>query len=197
MASATIGYARTSTAEQVAGLDAQVRDLKTAGAERVFTEQVSGSTMARAQLEEAITWAREGDTLIVCKPDRLARSTVDLLAIVARLEAKGIGLVILSMGGSPLDTRSPTGKLMLTMLAAVAEFEKALMLERQREGIAKARDEGRYKGRVPTARNQSAEVLRLLAGGETPTTVAKLLGISRMSVYRIMQPSKATKRVAA
>ena len=196
MASATIGYARTSTAEQVAGLDAQVRDLKVAGAERVFTEQVSGSTMARAQLEEAITWARDGDTLIVCKPDRLARSTVDLLAIVARLEAKGIGLVILSMGGSPLDTRSPTGKLMLTMLAAVAEFEKALMLERQREGIAKARGEGRYKGRAPTARNQSAEVLRLRADGMTPTQVAKLLGMSRMSVYRIIQSGDGRERVA-
>ena len=143
---AIIGYARTSTAEQIAGLDAQARDLTAAGCEKMFHEQVSGSTAKRAQLQAALNRSREGDTLVACKPDRLARSTADFLSTVARLETKDLGLIILSMGGQCLDTRSPTGKLMMTMLAAVAEFERAPMLERQREGIAKARNEGRYKG---------------------------------------------------
>src|SRR5271155_4802311 len=107
-----VGYARTSTAEQHAGLDAQVRDLKAAGAEQTFAEQVS-SVAERPKLKEAMRFVRTGDVLMVTKPDRLARSTADLLAIVKELEGRGVGLLILSMGGQQLDTRSPTGKLML------------------------------------------------------------------------------------
>lgn len=116
---------------------------------------------------------------------------------MAQLKIKGGSLIILSMGGQRLDTRSPTGKLMMTMLAAVAELERGLMLERQREGVSKAKVEGRYRGRVPTARNQSAEALRLRASGKNPTQVAKLLGMSRMSVYRIAQSAEATELVIA
>ncbi len=180
-----VGYARTSTFEQQAGLAAQERDLRAAGAERLFCEQVS-SVAARPQLDMALDFVREGDTLMVGKPDRLARSTADLLAIVHRLEARGVGLVVLSMGGQKLDTRSPTGKLMLTVLAAVATFERDLMLERQREGIAKAKADGRYKGRAPTARAQADEVRLLKADGVRPTDIALRLGMSRMSVYRCL-----------
>jgi DNA invertase Pin-like site-specific DNA recombinase len=180
-----IGYARTSTVEQEAGLEAQQRDLGAAGCGKVFAERVS-SVAKRAQLEAALDYVREGDTLTVTKPDRLARSVADLLAIVARLEAKGVALRVLSMGGSEVDTRTPTGKLMLTMLGAVAEFERALMLERQREGIAKAKDEGKYKGRVPTAQRQADDVRRLKAEGVKPVEIAKRLGIGRASVYRIL-----------
>lgn len=185
-----IGYARTSTADQDAGLEAQQRDLLAAGCEKIFAEQVS-SVAQRAQLEQALEFVREGDTFLATKPDRLARSTADLLAVVARLEAKGVGLVILSMGGQRLDTRSPTGKLMLTMLAAIAEFERGLMLERQREGIAKAKAEGKYQGRAPTARRQAAEVLKLKETGLKPTEIAKQLGIGRASVYRILGDQQA------
>ena len=184
-----IGYARTSTTEQQAGLDAQLRDLAAAGVDRTFSEKVS-SVAHRDQLGAAMDFAREGDTLIVTKPDRLARSTADLLGIVGRLEAKGVGLVVLSMGGQRVDTRTATGKLMLTMLAAVAAFERDLMLERQREGIAKAKGEGRYLGRAPTARRQSDDVLAMLADGVRPTEVAKRMGIGRASVYRIMADAK-------
>src|ERR1700686_648397 len=111
------------------------------------------------------------------KPDRVARSPADLLGIVARLEGKGVGLVILSMGGQQIDTRSPTGKLMLTMLAAVATFERDLMLERQREGIAKAKAEGAYKGRQPTARAKAGDVLRLAAEGVKREDIAAQVGI--------------------
>jgi len=88
---------------------------------------------------------REGDTLVVCKPDRLARSTADLLNIVSRLKAKAVALIVLSMGGQKVDTRTATGKLMLTMLGAIAAFERDLMLERQRERIAKAKGEGKFR----------------------------------------------------
>ena len=180
-----IGYARISTIEQEAGLEAQQRDLAATGCERTFAEQVS-SVAKRTQLEEAITFSRAGDTLVVTKPDRLARSVADLLGLIARLQAKGVGLRVLSMGGSEVDTTTPTGRLMLTMLGAVAEFERALMLERQREGIAKAKGEGKYKGRVPTARQKAKEVHRLKAEGVRPTEIATRLGIGRASVYRVL-----------
>ncbi len=184
---AVCGYGRTSTTDQVAGLDGQERDLSAAGCTRLFLEQVSATTAKRPQLEAALDWARDGDVFMVTKPDRLARSTADLLNIVARLEAKGVGLVVLSMGGQQVDTRTATGKLMLTMLAAVAAFERDLMLERQREGIAKAKGEGKYKGRAPTAMRQAGELARLRAAGVTPTEIAKRLGLSRMSVYRVLR----------
>ena len=180
-----VGYARTSTVEQEAGLEAQRRDLAAAGCEKVFSEKVS-SVAARPQLEAALEFVREGDTLVVTKPDRLARSVADLLAIVGRLESKGVALRVLSMGGAVVDTSTPTGRLTLTMLGAVAEFERNLMLERQREGVAKAKADGRYKGRAPTARRQADDVRRLKADGMKPTAIAAHLGIGRASVYRIL-----------
>lgn len=180
-----VGYARVSSVAQEAGLAGQERDLRAAGCERIFAEQAS-SVAARPELADALDYVRRDDVLLVTKPDRLARSTADLLDIVARLQAKHVGLVVLSMGGQHVDTRTATGKLMLTMLAAVAAFERDLMLERQREGIAKAKGEGKYKGRAPTARNQSVTVLGLKAQGVTPTEIARRLDISRMSVYRIL-----------
>lgn len=189
-----VGYARTSTAEQEAGLDAQVRDLKAAGCEELFTEQIS-SLAKREQLEAALKFVRKGDTLIATKPDRLARSVADLLNILGRLEAKSVGLVILSMGGQEIDTRTATGKLMLTMLGAIAAFERDLMLERQREGIAKAKAEGKYKGGHPTARRKSADVLRLASEGMTREGIAKTLGIGSASVYRILADARQASQI--
>ena len=177
-----VGYARTSTTDQKAGLDAQVRDLRAAGAEKVFSEQVS-SAGQRRKLTECLAFLREGDMLTVTKPDRLARSTAELLSIEAGLSKRGIGLVILSMGGEKLDTRKPTSKLILTILAGVATWEREIMLERQREGIAKAKAEGRYKGRPPSI--DAAEIKRLSAE-LSPTVIAKRLGIARSSVYRLL-----------
>ncbi|UPG71627.1 recombinase family protein [Roseomonas gilardii subsp. gilardii] len=181
-----VGYARTSTVDQEAGLEAQQRDLRAAGCERLFSERVS-SVAKRAALEEALRFVREGDVLVVTKPDRLARSTADLLALVGRLEARKVALRVLSMGGQEIDTRSPTGRLMLTMLGAVAEFERALMLERQREGIAKARADGKYRGRTPTAQRKAAEVVSLRAEGLTAPAIAAKLGIGRASVFAILK----------
>ncbi|KQT50188.1 DNA invertase [Aureimonas sp. Leaf454] len=177
-----IGYARTSTLEQEAGLKAQVRDLTAIGCEQVFQEQVS-SVAVRDQLEAALAFARKGDTLVVTKLDRLARSVIHMGEIVSRLEAKGVALRIEAMG---VDTGTPTGKLMLNVLASVAQFEREMMLERQREGIAKAKGEGRYKGRKPTAQAKAEEVRALAAQGMSMGQIATRLGIGKGSVHRIL-----------
>jgi DNA invertase Pin-like site-specific DNA recombinase len=185
-----IGYARTSTLEQVAGIEAQLRDLTAAGAERIFQEQVS-SVAARQQLDAALDFVREGDVFTVTKLDRLARSVQHLLQIVERLTAKGVTLRILA-GGEMMDTATATGKMMLTVLGAIAEFERAMMLERQREGIAKAKAEGKYRGRAPTARAKADDVLRLAAEGVGAAEIARRLGIHRASVYRVQAVAAAT-----
>jgi DNA invertase Pin-like site-specific DNA recombinase len=188
-----IGYARTSTVEQAAGFDAQKRDLKKAGCTKVFAEQVS-SIAERQQLEAALDYLRDGDVLIVTKLDRLCRSMRDLMHIVDRTSAKGAGLRILSMS---LDTTTPTGKLMLNVLGSVAEWERETKLERQREGIAKAKAAGKYKGRAKTAMAKADDVVALLAEGVRPTEVVKQLRISRSSVYRVMRERKLKRRQTA
>jgi DNA invertase Pin-like site-specific DNA recombinase len=180
-----IGYARTSSVEQVAGLEGQVRQLIEIGSDKLFTEQVS-SVSLRDQLEAALNFVREGDTLVVTRLDRLARSTTDLLSIVSQLEAKQVALRILDFGGQAVDTKSPSGKLIITMFGALAQFEREIMLTRQREGIEKAKQLGRYKGRAPTARRQAGEVRRLAKDGVRAAAIAEQLSISRASVYRIL-----------
>ena len=119
----------------------------------MFSEQVS-SVAQRARLAECLDFLREGDVLMVTKPDRLARSTAELLAIEADLSQRKIGLVVLSMGGERLDTRNPTSKLMLTILAGVATWEREIMLERQREGIAKAKARASTRAGPPASTQQ-------------------------------------------
>lgn len=181
-----IGYARTSTIEQIAGLEAQDRELRTAGAQKLFSERVS-SVAKREQLEAALEYCREGDVLVVTKLDRLARSMADLVAITSRLKAKGVALNILAM---QLDTTTLTGKLMLQLMGCFAEFERDVMLERQREGVAKAKAEGKYRGRVPTAQHKAAEVIQLRGQGVKPEEIAVQLGISRASVFRVLKDQR-------
>ena len=178
-----VGYARTSTVEQEAGFEAQQRELTAAGCTKVFAEQIS-SVAQRGQLEAAIEFIREGDVLVVTKLDRLVRSMRDLLDIVARIEGKGASLRILAMN---LDTGSATGKLMLNVLGSVAEFERSMMLERQREGISKAKAAGKYKGRAPTARAKASEIKALAGMGAGPVEIAAKLGVGRSSVYRVLR----------
>ena len=183
-----IGYARTSTLEQQAGLDAQCRDLSALGCEKVFSEQTS-SVGPRPQLQVVLDYVREGDTLVVTKLDRLARSVPHLSDIVAHLARKGVALKIDALG---VDTSTPTGKLMLNMLGAVAQFEREMMLERQREGISKAKAEGRYKGRKPTAQAKSDEIKALHADHLSIGEIAKRLGIGKGSVHRIIKSNMAS-----
>jgi len=185
-----VAYARTSTSEQHAGLEAQLRDLKAAGADRIFSEQVS-STSKRTALADCLAFIREGDVLLATKPDRLARSTTELLSIESDLSKRGIGLMILSMGGQVLDTRNPTAKLILTILGSVGCWEREIMLERQKEGIAKAKAEGRYRGRQPTARAKSAQIVQMAGQGKTREQIAEALQIGVASVYRVLRVDRA------
>lgn len=180
-----VGYRRSSTVEQIAGYEAQERQLLATGCKRIFGEMTS-SVMQRDQLEAALDFVREGDALVVCKIDRLARSTTDLLSIVAQLEAKGVALRILDFGGTEVDTKSPTGRMLLTMFAAVAEWELATMKNRQSIGIAKAKAAGKYKGRAPTARRLAPQVRELRSTGLPARAIATKLGISKSSVHRIL-----------
>src|SRR6516225_6590452 len=187
-----MGYARTSTVKQNGGLVAQLEMLEQAGVDRdnVFQEQVS-SVQERAQLEAAIKSLRKGDMLVVTKLDRLARSLENAILLEHKICERGAGLKVLDPS---IDTSQPIGRLLFNMIGAIAQFEREIMLERQREGIARAAAEGKYKGRMPTARRKSDQVRALAAQGLEKTAIAKTLGISRASVYRILA---ATKQAAA
>ena len=178
-----LGYARTSTSEQEAGLEAQIAELTKAGGDRIFQEQVSSVTQ-RDQLDTALDYLRDNDVLMVTKLDRLARSVADLMKIIERIKSRNASLRILAMN---LDTESATGKLMISVLMSIAAFEREIMLERQREGISKAKAAGKYKGRAPTARQKADQVLELIGQGWKQADVAAELGISRSSVQRIVR----------
>ncbi len=182
---ANIGYARVSTEGQE--LTAQLEQLQAAEVDKVFQEKASGVKQDRPQLAAMLEHLRKDDTVIVCKLDRIARSTKHLLEIVDALEARGVAFKVLNIN---LDTTTPTGKLMLSMLAAIGQFEREMMLERQREGIRIAKEAGAYKGRKPTAKGQAAKVLELIRQGKTKQAVADEVGIGVASVYRIMQENK-------
>ena len=137
----------------------------------------------RSALDEALEFVRSGDTFVVTKLDRLARSVPHMWEILKQLQAKGIALRIVNLG---IDTATPTGKLMLNVLGGVAEFEREMMLERQREGIQKAKAEGKYKGRKPTARAKADEVKRLASEGLSMGQIALQLGIGKGSVHRAL-----------
>jgi DNA invertase Pin-like site-specific DNA recombinase len=179
-----VGYARVSTLEQEAGLEAQVRDLTALGCEKLYREQVS-SVAPRAQLSAVLDFVREGDTLVVTKLDRLARSVSHLGRIIEVLEAKRVALRIINLG---VDTSTPTGKLMLNVMAGVAQFEREMMLERQREGIAKAKSEGKYRGRKPTVQARAAEIEALASQGLSMGAISAQLGIGKGSVHRVLRP---------
>lgn len=180
-----IGYARTSTLDQTAGLEAQQRELDAAGCERTYIEQVSSVDLGdRLELARALDALRSGDTLVITKLDRLARSMGHLMDLLKTIEGQGASLRILSM---QLDTGTPTGRLMLNVLGSVAQFEREIMLERQREGIAKAKAAGKYKGRAPTARAKAVQVAEMAATGISLSEIARRLDIGKASVHRILK----------
>lgn len=181
---AIIGYARVSTKDQ--NLDSQIKQLEDAGAGKIYQEKASGVKENRPELTTMLDYVREGDTVVVCKLDRIARSTRHLLSVVDFLQNKGVEFRVLNIN---LDTSTPTGKLMLTMLGAIATFEREMMLERQMEGIQEAKRNGKYKGRKPTARAKSAAVLKMIREGKSKNYIANELGIGIASVYRIVRDS--------
>lgn len=187
------GYARTSTLEQVAGFEDQIARLHASGCDIVFAEQVSATDMTgRKEWAAMMKCVRAGDIVTITKIDRAARSISDMVSITKAISDIGASIRILDMN---VDTTTPTGALMLNIFSSVAQFEKDMMLERQRVGIAAAKErdknlplaERTYKGAKPTARAKADSVRALLATGMTKEQVAKDLNIGVASVYRILK----------
>lgn len=180
MTKQTFGYARVSTNDQDTAI--QEAALLAAGCTRVVSEKKSGTTTkGRTELQTLMDFVRPGDTLMVTRIDRLARSTADLLSIVEALEKKGVALKATEQ---PIDTSTPAGRAFLQMLGVFAEFETAIRKERQLDGIAKAKRAGVYKGRKPSIDRE--RVKALAEAGKGATEIAKELGIGRASVYRFL-----------
>ncbi len=178
-----VGYARVSTADQ--DLSIQLDILKSAGCKKIFSEKVSGAQKkGRTELNACLDYLRESDTLIVTRIDRLSRSLRDLQNLVFELKDQG---VYFKATEQPIDTSTAAGKAFLDMLGVFAEFETNLRRERQLEGIAKAKKEGKYKGRQPTAQAKSYQVINLIKEGFTRQAVAEKLDIGIASVYRILK----------
>ena len=180
-----IGYDRVSTSEQ--DLTLQVEALKNAGCTKIFKEKVTGtSTAKRTELKRAldVLTTLKGGTLIITRVDRLARSMKDLQDIVHLLKEHD---VCLKSTEQPIDTSTPAGKAFFDMLGVFAEFETNLRRERQLEGIAKAKKSGKYKGRKPTAKAKTDDVLRMIADGVPKPEIAERLNIGIASVYRIIK----------
>jgi DNA invertase Pin-like site-specific DNA recombinase len=176
----TFGYARVSTAGQDEAL--QLDALRQAGCDRVFTDQASGATTSRPALDELLGMARRGDTLVIWRLDRLGRSLRHLLDVIGDLEQRGVALRSLT---ESIDTSTPAGRLVFHTFGALAEFERDLIRERTKAGLAAARARGRGGGRpsVWTAEKRE-QAQRMLEEGKTVSTVAEVLGVSRASVYR-------------
>jgi DNA invertase Pin-like site-specific DNA recombinase len=182
-----VGYGRVSTHEQ--NLDLQIDALTRAGCVRVFTDKASGALASRPELAAALDYARPGDTLVVWRLDRLGRSLPHLIETVQALEARGVGFRSLT---ESIDTTTPGGRLVFHVFGALAEFERDLTRERVAAGLAAARARGRRGGR-PTVMTEAklAAGRRMLDAGDSPSTIAAALGVSRASVYRAFRPAPA------
>lgn len=183
-----IGYARVSTAGQT--LDAQVEALKAAGADKVFQETVSGAKRDRKELKRALAALEEGDTLLISRLDRLARSTVDLLNTLEAVANKGAAFKSLADGWA--DTTTPHGRLILTVLGGLAEFERELIKVRTGEGRIRAKAAGRKFGRKPKLTPfQEQEIVRRRAEGESLKGLARSYGVSHPSIMRALERQEA------
>lgn len=182
-----VGYARVSTTEQHE--DRQLRTLEELGAEKTYIDKLSGKDTNRPQLNEMLEFVREGDTVIVSEYSRLARSTKDLLNIIENLKAKNVSVV---SHKENFDTSTPQGKLMLTFFAGMAEFEREIMLQRQREGIAIAKEQGKYKGRKKITPPPEWKQLKeaFMTRKITLTDIAKRFKVSRNTVYKWIEEEK-------
>jgi DNA invertase Pin-like site-specific DNA recombinase len=177
-----IGYARVSTNEQDTSI--QIEQLQKAGCHRVFQEKASGTSQNRAKLNELLDFIREGDTLVITRIDRLARSLRDLQNIVHDLKQKGIGIKATEQ---PIDTSTAAGKAFLDMLGVFAEFETNIRKERQGEGINKAKKNRVYKGRKPITEAVKRMITQLHTNGLRRAEIVKETGVGRTSIYNILK----------
>ena len=176
-----IGYARVSTEDQ--HLDVQLQALRAAGCKKLFQEKVTGTIRTRPELQRLLDHLREGDTVVVSKLDRLARSTRDLLEIAETIKQAGAGLKSLSEPWA--DTTSPAGKMVLTVFAGIGEFERALIVERTSTGRSAAKKRGGRFGRPAKLSPEKAELAaRLIAEGQSVKHVAKTFGVHPATIYR-------------
>lgn len=179
---AILGYARVSTGDQdVAG---QTMRLVQAGAIKVFTDVMSGKSMTRPGLAGLLAYARDGDTLAVVRLDRLGRSLADLLSTVAKLRESGIALLSLE---EKIDTSTAAGELIFHVFGAIAHFERRLISERTKDGIAAARAKGKLPGRQPLDMAKVDAAIKLVEARVAPTEAARQLGIGRSTIYREMR----------
>jgi DNA invertase Pin-like site-specific DNA recombinase len=183
-----LGYARVSTGDQdVAGQELR---LTGAGAIEVFADVRSGRSMDRPGLAALLGYARRGDTLAVVRLDRLGRSLAELLATVAVLKERGVALLSLE---ERIDTSSAAGELVFHVFGAIAHFERRLIAERTRDGIAAARARGKHPGRQPLDRERAEAALKLVAAGLSPTAAARQVGLGRSTVYRELRRAGADR----
>ena len=184
-----LGYARVSTGDQdVAG---QTMRLEQAGAIRVFADVKSGKSMDRPGLAELLAFSRKGDTLAIVRLDRLGRSLTELLAIVEQLKGRGVALLSLE---EKIDTSSAAGELVLHVFGAIAHFERRLIAERTKDGIAAARAKGKVPGRQPLDADKVQAALKLVEAGLSPTKAASQLGLGRSTVYREVAAAAVRRR---
>lgn len=178
-----IGYKRVSTVDQNAS-----RQLEGVAVAKMFEEKLSGKSLARPQLQAALEFCREGDTLVIHSMDRLARNLSDLRKVVGELTARGVAVEFVKEHLTFTGEDSPMANLLLSMLGAVAEFERALILERQREGIAMAKAEGKYKGgQFKLSTERVADLHKRAAAGENKAALARQFSISRQSLYSYLK----------
>ncbi|MEC5181907.1 recombinase family protein [Arthrobacter sp. CG_A4] len=183
MSGQRLGYIRVSSLDQ--NIQRQLEDIPVG---RVFTDKASGKDTKRPQLEELLKFARDGDTVIVHSMDRLARNLDDLRSVVQKLTGGGVRIEFVKESLVFTGEDSPLANLMLSVMGAFAEFERALIGERQREGIALAKKRGAYRGRKKAlATEQAAELARRAAAGESKAALAREFGISRETVYQYIR----------
>jgi DNA invertase Pin-like site-specific DNA recombinase len=186
-----VGYARVSSVGQ--SLDVQLEKLQ--GCDKVFQEKASGANATRPELKKCIEFVREGDTLVVSRLDRLARSTLHLCKIGAELESKGVNLKVIDQS---IDTSSATGRLLFNMLGAIAQFENEIRAERQADGIKQAKENGvKFGAKKKLTIEQAQEIRAKRQNGSTIVDLSKEFGVSRATIYRALGDAKRQAGIAA